>query len=112
MRLKLEGGRVFDPINGVDGEVRDLWVEDGRFVEAPADGRPADEVVDARGRVVMPAGIDMHSHIGGGKVNIARMMLPEEHRAHVRFRDGGCRCGSGFASPSTFATGYDYAAMV
>ena len=32
----------------------------------------------------MPGGIDLHSHIGGGKVNIARMMLPEEHRAHVQ----------------------------
>ena len=31
----------------------------------------------------MPGGIDLHSHIGGGKVNIARMMLPEEHRAHL-----------------------------
>jgi formylmethanofuran dehydrogenase subunit A len=110
-RLRLEGGRVFDPINGVDGEVRDLWVEDGRIVAPPADGRPADEALDLRGRVVMPAGIDMHSPLGGGKVNVARMMLPEEHRAHVRPREGGCRCGSGLASPSTFQTGYDYAAM-
>lgn len=111
MVLKLAGGRLYDPINGIDGEVRDLWIEDGRIVAAPPDGRTADETVDLAGRVVMPAGIDLHSHIGGGKVNIARMLLPEEHRAHRQHRDGALRCGSGHASPSTFTTGYAYAAM-
>jgi formylmethanofuran dehydrogenase subunit A len=28
--LKVSGGVVYDPANGVDGEVRDLWVEGGR----------------------------------------------------------------------------------
>lgn len=107
---RLAGGRVFDPINGVDGEARDVWIADGRVVAAPANAR-ADEVIDLGGAVVMPGGIDLHSHIGGGKVNIARMMLPEEHRAHVQPRQGGCRCGSGRASPSTFTTGYAYARM-
>src|SRR5215208_6020815 len=111
MLLKLAGGRLYDPINGIDGLVRDLWIEDGRIVAGPSDGRPADETVDLAGRVVMPAGIDLHSHIGGGKVNIARMLLPEEHRAHRQHRDGALRCGSGHASPSTFTTGYAYAAM-
>ena len=68
-------------------------------------------MVELAGKVVMPGGIDMHSHIGGGKVNIARMMLPEEHRAHLQTRHGGCRSGSGHASPSTFTTGYAYARM-
>ena len=107
---RLKGGRVYDPINGVDGRVMDLWVRDGRIVTAPEGGR-ADEVIELSGKVVMPGGIDMHSHIGGGKVNIARMMLPEEHRAHRHCREEGCRSGSGHASPSTFTTGYAYARM-
>jgi len=111
MLLKLAGGRVYDPMNGVDGEVRDLWIEDGRVVATPADGRPADETLDVGGRVVMPGGIDLHSHIGGGKLNIARMMMPEEHRAYPHPRHDGCRCGSGLYSPSTFSTGYAYARM-
>jgi formylmethanofuran dehydrogenase subunit A len=110
MTTKLAGGRVYDPLNGIDGKVMDLWIQDGRIVAAPEDGR-ADEVVDLAGRVVMPGGIDLHSHIGGGKVNIARMMQPEEHRVHVRHRHGACRSGSGHWSPSTFITGYDYARM-
>ncbi|MEK0083140.1 formylmethanofuran dehydrogenase subunit A [Benzoatithermus flavus] len=110
MRTKLAGGRIFDPINGIDGRVMDLWIEDGRIIAPPADGR-ADEVIDVSGRVVMPGGIDLHSHIGGGKVNIARMMLAEEHRVHLHPAEGDCRCGSGHYSPSTFTTGYAYAKM-
>ena len=58
------------------GKVRDIYVEDGKIVAAPADGRVAQEY-DVKGRVVMAGAIDMHTHIGGGKLNIARAMLPE-----------------------------------
>ena len=110
MTTKLAGGRVYDPLNAIDGQVMDLWLRDGRIVPAP-EGGSTHEVIDCTGKVVMPGGIDLHSHIGGGKVNIARMMLPEEHRAHLHHRHGACRSGSGHASPSTFTTGYAYARM-
>ncbi|MGH6945019.1 MAG: formylmethanofuran dehydrogenase subunit A [Geminicoccaceae bacterium] len=109
MATKLAGGRLYDPINGVNGEVRDLWIEDGRIVPPPR--REPDQLIGLGGKVVMAGGIDLHSHIGGGKVNIARMLLPEEHRAHPHARAGGCRAGSGLATPSTFTTGYAYARM-
>lgn len=109
MLTKLTGGRVYDPMNGVDGTISDLWVEDGRMIADP--GRAVDAQHDCRGKVVMAGAIDMHSHIGGGKVNIARMLLPEEHRQYPRPAADGCRCGSGHATPSTFTTGYDYARM-
>ena len=32
------------------------------------------------GCVVMAGGIDLHTHIGGGKVNLARLLMPEDHR--------------------------------
>ena len=45
-RLRIVGGAVHDPANGVDGEVRDICIEDGRIVaELPA-GAPT---LDARG---------------------------------------------------------------
>lgn len=108
MRLRLTGGRVHDPLNGIDGEVRDVWIENGR-IASPAPS--ADLTYDVTGCVVMPGGIDLHSHIGGGKVNIARMLMPEEHRRHVHDGAGGRRCGSGHCTPSTFTTGYDYARL-
>ena len=33
--LKIAGGTVYDPANGVDGVVRDIWIEAGRVVAAP-----------------------------------------------------------------------------
>src|SRR6478736_154802 len=79
--FKISGGTLYDPANGVDGLVRDLWIEDGRFIAAPDDPqvRPS-RTLDASGLVVMPGGIDMHCHIAGPKVNVARKMRPEEKR--------------------------------
>ena len=84
---KIAGGTVYDPANGIDGEVRDLWIADGRIVAPPSD--PAVRVsrtIDAAGLVVMPGGIDMHCHIAGPKVNAARRMLPDERRRSPAIR--------------------------
>ena len=76
-RTVLRGGRVYDPINGVDGELRDVWMQDGRIIAAPdnPDVR-AEVIVDVTGMIIMPGGVDMHCHIAGPKVNTARKMLP------------------------------------
>ncbi len=34
MLIKLTGGKVYDPANKVSGEVRDIYVEDGKIVAA------------------------------------------------------------------------------
>ncbi len=111
MLLKLTGGRVYDPAHGVDGQVRDVYVRDGRIVAAPAPGTTIDREIDLRGRVVMAGAIDMHTHIGGGKLNIARAMLPEDHRGDAVRRSELLRASCGHAAPGTFATGYRYAEM-
>jgi formylmethanofuran dehydrogenase subunit A len=110
MITKLTGGRIYDPAHGVDGEIRDIYIRDGRIVAAPADGK-INEEIDVRGKVIMAGAIDMHTHIGGGKVNIARTMLPEDHAADVIARTELMRSGCGHAAPSTLTTGYRYAEM-
>ncbi len=106
--LRIVGGRVHDPANGVDGEVRDLCISNGAVVEdVPPDARR----IDARGMVVMPGGVDVHAHIAGPKVNAARKLLPEEHRDDVVPRTSLTRSGSGGTVPSTFVTGYRYALL-
>jgi len=79
--IKISQGTIYDPANGIDGEVRDIWVQGGRIVAAPSDpGAKPTRIIDAKGLVVMPGGIDMHCHIAGPKVNVARKMRPEEKR--------------------------------
>ena len=69
-------------------------------------------MLDATGLVVMPGGIDMHCHIAGPKVNVARRLRPEEKReAEPVRRTATTRSGTLGSIPSTFATGYKYAAL-
>ena len=110
MLIKLTGGKVYDPANGVDGVVRDVFVEDGRIV-TPTPGAKADQEYALHGRVVMAGGIDPHSHIGGGKVTIARMLMPEDHIGNEVARTELTRAGCGHAVPSTLTSGYRYAEM-
>src|SRR3954465_1321772 len=106
--LRIAAGRVYDPANGVAGEVRDVCVQDGKIVaDVPTHARS----IDARGMVVMPGGVDIHAHIAGPAVNAARKLAPEEHRADVLPRTAVARSGTGGTVPSTFATGYRYALL-
>jgi len=111
MLLKLKGGKVYDPANGVNGEVRDLYLRDGRIVAEPAGDVRVDQEYHLTDRVVMAGGIDLHTHIGGGKMNLARAMLPEDHRADPVRRTSVTRASCGHAAPGTLAAGYRYAAM-
>ena len=59
----------------------------------------------------MAGGIDIHTHIGGGKVNIARLLLAEDHNDNPVAANAMTRSGSGSIAPSSFVTGYRYAEM-
>ncbi|HBK60787.1 MAG TPA: hypothetical protein DDZ84_08355, partial [Firmicutes bacterium] len=71
--LHIVGGNVYDPANGVNGEVRDIYVSGGKICDGECalgvgagvgagTGQRA-EVIDARGMVVMAGGVDLHPHI-------------------------------------------------
>lgn len=111
--LKIEGGTVYDPIHGIDGQPRDIWIRDGRIIEPITEpGFRPSRTIDARGKVVMPGGIDMHCHIAGPKVNAARKMRPEDKRhAEKVKRTTHTHSGTLGSVPSTFATGYKYAGL-
>jgi formylmethanofuran dehydrogenase subunit A len=114
VRLRIVGGAVHDPANGIDGVVRDICIEDGRIV---ADVPPGTPTVDARGMVVMPGGVDIHSHVASSACNHARRLLPEEHAANPAHAPAlvpgaaPARSGTGGTLPSTFTTGYRYAGL-
>ncbi|QDT75417.1 formylmethanofuran dehydrogenase subunit A [Lacipirellula limnantheis] len=111
---KITGGKLYDPTNGVDGEVRDLWIEGGRIVSPPADPtiHPA-RVINASGLAVMPGGVDIHCHIAGPAANAARIITPDQRRGegNVLRRSDLTRSGTLGSVPSTFATGYKYAGL-
>ena len=106
--IRITGGRLHDPANGVDGEVRDVCIDGGKVV---ADVGPEARRIDARGMVVMPGGVDIHAHIAGPKVNAARKLTPDERRDDPLDRTELLRSGTGGVVPSTFATGYRYSLL-
>ncbi|HEY8503556.1 MAG TPA: amidohydrolase family protein, partial [Gemmataceae bacterium] len=107
-KLRITGGRVYDPANGVNGEVRDVCVSDGRVVASVEGGR----TIDATGMVVFPGGVDVHTHVAGAALNFARGMIPEDHRRSAAFaRTPMLRGGIGGATPTTYVTGYLYAGL-
>ena len=111
MLIKLTGGKIYDPANQIDGKLMDIYIRDGRIIARPRDDEPIQQEYDIRGKVVMAGAIDMHTHIGGGKVNIARMMLSEDHRIDPVAATHICHSGCGHAAPSTITTGFRYAEM-
>ena len=108
--IKLEGGKVYDPANGIDGRILDLYIQDGKLVE-PAPDQKIHQVINLGGRIVMAGGIDIHTHIGGGKVNIARLLLADDHDSNPVSPGDLTHSGSGTIAPTSFVTGYRYAEM-
>ncbi len=106
--LRIVNGSIHDPANDIDGEVRDICIKDGKIVDSLPENAPR---LDAGGTVIMPGGVDIHSHIAGPKVNLARKLQPEDHRRDPHPGTDYTRSGSGGTVPSTFATGYRYATL-
>jgi len=110
----LKNAKVYDPAHQKNGTKEDIYIRNGHIIAKPSDTEKINETIDLKGKVVMAGAIDMHSHIGGGKVNIARMMLPEyqetlkysEPEAHIC----GPHC-THHATPSTINTGMRYIEM-
>ncbi|MBY0522547.1 MAG: formylmethanofuran dehydrogenase subunit A [Gemmataceae bacterium] len=106
--LRITGGKVFDPANGIDGQVKDICISDGRIVSEFDGGR----TIDATGMIVFPGGVDIHTHVAGAALNFARGLTPENQRAAAPFlHSPERRAGIGGPTPTTFATGYLYAGM-
>jgi formylmethanofuran dehydrogenase subunit A len=114
MSLLLRGGLVVDPAHHAASERRDIVARDGRIVE-PVPGETYARQIDASGCVVMAGGIDMHTHIGGGKVNLARLLMTDDHRAGpnpIAPKANALELAScGTCTPGTLATGYRYIEM-
>ena len=109
MNLIIKAGFICDPLNGIDCERMDLFIKDGKISEE-FNGRNV-KVIDASGMVVMPGGVDIHSHIAGTEVNSGRLLRPEDHFKDVETKTSILRSGVGRSIPSTFTTGYRYSRM-
>jgi formylmethanofuran dehydrogenase subunit A len=107
--LIIKNGLVYDPLHNIDSEKKEIHIKDGIIVEkVNGDAK----VIDASGMIVMPGGVDIHSHIAGTKVNAGRSFRPDDKPEECNEkRTKLTRSGTGWAVPSTWVTGYRYARL-
>ncbi|HEY6586582.1 MAG TPA: amidohydrolase family protein, partial [Candidatus Methanoperedens sp.] len=108
MELLIKNGSVYDPSNGINGDKADISIKDGKIVDEVSSKAT---VIDAGGRLVMAGGVDAHSHIAGAKVNVGRIMRPEDTRSGIKPRTKITRPTTGYTVPNVYAMGYRYAQM-
>jgi dihydroorotase len=72
--LLIKGGRVIDPSAGLDA-IRDVAIAGGKIVAVEADiAGDASHTIDARGKIVAPGLIDIHTHAGRSKEGPALLL--------------------------------------
>ncbi|MCS7139154.1 MAG: formylmethanofuran dehydrogenase subunit A [Candidatus Nezhaarchaeota archaeon] len=106
----IKGGYVIDPLNKIDCEVMDIGVANGKIVD-PSTIEHKAKVIDAKGKTVMPGGIDIHSHVAGPKFNAGRIMMPPDHRRAWIRATLDRKSAVGLTVPSTTFIGFRYAQM-
>lgn len=100
--LCLFGGTVVDPVQSEQPFVADLWIRRGQICAVPVDTTQSSiRRIDCTGRVIMAGGIDMHSHIVGPKVNVARKMQPQLFQSQTLQAVGQPRPDSSLAASHT-----------
>ncbi len=107
--LIIKNGLVYDPSNEIDGEKKEIHIKDGVVVEkVNGDAK----IIDASGMIIMPGGVDIHTHIAGTKVNAGRLFRPDDKLEEYNEKKTKLtRSGTGWSVPSTWVTGYRYARL-
>ena len=108
MEYILKNGIVYDPTHKVNGDKKDVMIRDGKIVDNVSSDA---KVLDVTDKLVMAAGVDVHSHIAGPKLCVGRLYRPEDSRAGVVAKTDITRAETGFSIPSCSATGYRYSRM-
>jgi len=72
-KLVIRNGTVFDPINNINGEIKDILIESGKIVGKFSSQKYVKEI-DGKGKTVIPSAIDIHTHVASQQVNWARLL--------------------------------------
>ncbi|NVM19102.1 MAG: amidohydrolase family protein [Candidatus Lokiarchaeota archaeon] len=72
-KLIVKNGFVFDPFNKIEGEPKDILIEDGKIVDKFTSSNDIKEI-DAKGKTVVPAAVEIHAHIASQQLNWVRLL--------------------------------------
>tara|TARA_B100000886_G_scaffold308837_1_gene242679 strand:- start:1097 stop:2752 length:1656 start_codon:yes stop_codon:yes gene_type:complete len=113
MKFKIINGKVVDPTQKFNLKNKTIYVDDGIIVEPPqAEKKNFSTTYDVEGKIIMAGGIDIHSHIAGGNVNNARLLVPEMHKKFVsNLLENRKNLKNGHSRWTVDGTGFRYAEM-
>ena len=106
----IRNGHLFDPLQEIKGDRKDIGIKDGKIVDA-SDVSSSAKAIDAKGMTVMAGALEVHAHVAGPKVNVGRWYRPEDKLFNSRKNSDATRIEGGFSIPTVFKTGYEYARM-
>ncbi|MHA1478897.1 MAG: hypothetical protein ACTSPU_11925, partial [Promethearchaeota archaeon] len=72
-KLLVRNGFVFDPFNNIEGDTKDILIEDGKVVDKFASSSDVKEI-DAKGKTVIPAAVEIHAHVASQQLNWVRLL--------------------------------------
>ncbi|MEJ2296371.1 MAG: hypothetical protein P8Y23_16600 [Candidatus Lokiarchaeota archaeon] len=72
-KLLIKNGLIYDPINQIEGEEIDILIENGKVVSKFSNSTDVQEI-DASGKTVVPAALDIHAHIASQQLNWVRLL--------------------------------------
>ena len=104
----IRNGHVFDPVQGIKGDKKDIAVKDGKIVDKVGSSA---KVIDAKDKTVMAGALEVHAHVAGPKVNAGRWYRPEDKHFDSHKKPGITRIEGGKSIPTVFKTGYEYARL-
>ncbi|MGV9205129.1 MAG: amidohydrolase family protein [Promethearchaeia archaeon] len=72
-KLIIKNGTVVDPLSEIKEETKDILIEEGTIVEKFSDQSDVEEI-NASGKTVIPAALDIHTHVASQQMNWARLL--------------------------------------
>ena len=72
-KLLVKNGFVFDPFNSIEGDAKDILIEDGKVVDNFTNSSDIQEI-DAKGKTVVPAAVEIHAHVASQQLNWVRLL--------------------------------------
>ena len=78
-KLLIKNGIVFDPLNNIEGEVKDILIENGSIVDKFSSETDIKEI-NANNKTVIPAALDIHAHFASQQVNWVRLLGSKNKR--------------------------------
>lgn len=75
--IVIRSAELYNPARGLVPQTGDLWI-DGSCIAEPAPDAVPDQVIDAKGMIIAPAGVEIHTHVAGYPLSLARRFTLSE----------------------------------